>query len=227
MDESSCTVSIVDYGVGNLFSVQHACQSVGLKAEVTSSNSDIAKADAVILPGVGAFGDAMNMLHRLDLVSVLKDAVASGRPFIGICLGMQLLMSHSHEFGHHLGLGMFPGAVIGFADTLGTQPRIKIPQVGWNRMRRTSDQADAWSGTLLDGLPDGVFMHFVHSFYVQPEDVTLTIATTEYGGLHFCSALQWKNVFACQAHPERSGPFGLGVYRNLAAVLHRSRRIPL
>lgn len=224
MGELSGTVAIVDYGVGNLFSVQHACQHVGLKAAVTSSSSDIAVADAVILPGVGAFGDAMNTLHRLDLVSALKDAVASGRPFLGICLGMQLLMSRSHEFGSHLGLDLIPGVVDGFADVLGRQPRLKIPQVGWNRMSRTPDRVDAWSETLLDGVPDGVFMHFVHSFYVQPEDSAVTIATTDYGGLRFCSALQWKNVFACQAHPERSGQFGLAVYRNLAAGLNGSRR---
>jgi glutamine amidotransferase len=215
-------VAIVDYELGNLFSVQHACAHVGLNASVTSSVHEIVAADAVILPGVGAFADAMATLHRLDLVGVLKDTAASGRPFLGVCLGMQLLMSESTEFGRHPGLGLIPGVVEGFADAL-AEPRPKIPHIGWNRMDRPAP--DAWTGTFLQGLPDRAYFHFVHSYFVRPEVADVAIATTEYGGLRFCSALQRNNIFGCQAHPERSGRLGLNVYRNLAAVLHEPDRI--
>jgi glutamine amidotransferase len=216
------TVAIVDYGIGNLFSVQHACRHVGIDAVVTSSSHAIASASAVILPGVGAFGDAMAELRRLDLVGVLRDIAHSGRPFLGICLGMQLLMRESHEFGQHEGLGLVPGVVDGFSDA-GGERRLKIPQVGWNQIYATGARPAGWKGTLLEGLPDGVYMHFVHSYYVRPDEPTWTIAETEYGGIRFCSALQWNNIFACQAHPERSGPLGLAVYRNLASTLQSVR----
>jgi imidazole glycerol-phosphate synthase subunit HisH len=133
-------------------------------------------------------------------------------------------MSESTEFGRHPGLDLIPGVVEGFVGVLGQQPRPKIPHIGWNRMYTVPDDADAWTGTLLEGIPDGVFMHFVHSYYVRPEEADRTIAATEYGGFRFCSALQWKEIFACQAHPERSGPMGLTVYQNLAAVLRVTRQ---
>jgi len=211
-------VAIVDYEMGNLFSVQHACEHAGLEAMVSSSRHEIATADAVILPGVGAFADAMASLQRLDLVSVLKDAAVSGRPFLGVCLGMQLLMSQSTEFGDHEGLGLIPGVVERLESTADWRPRLKIPHVGWNQLHRTPN-VNAWKNTLLDDIPDGVFMHFVHSYYVRPEADARIIATTSYGGRSFCSALAWNRIFACQAHPERSGPLGLVVYRNLAKLL--------
>jgi glutamine amidotransferase len=222
MRDAAGKVAIVDYELGNLFSVQHACAHVGLDALVTSSRREIAQADAVILPGVGAFADAMATLERRDLVGVLKDVAGAGRPFLGICLGMQLLMSESTEFGRSPGLGLIAGGVHGIADVLAA-PRPKIPHVGWNRMYVAAPAADAWTDTLLNGIPNGVYMHFVHSYFVRPEDASLTVAVTEYGGLRFCSALRSHNIFACQAHPERSGPFGLAVYRNLATVLNVTR----
>ena len=201
-------VAIVDYGMGNLFSVQQACAQAGLRAAVCGDPAGLLEADAVILPGVGAFGDAMAELVRRDLVGPLREAVASGKPVLGICLGMQLLMAESHEFGRHNGLNLIEGDVVRLTGS-------KVPQVGWNRIRR-ADQA-SWDGTLLAGVPDGALLYFVHSFYVRPVEAGLALSTTRYGPVEFCSSLRRDNVFACQFHPERSGPAGLALYRNFAA----------
>ncbi len=224
MPEARPRVAIVDYDLGNLFSVEQACRHAGLDVAVTSSREKIETADAVILPGVGAFRDAMATLQRLDLVGPLKDVAASGRPLVGICLGMQLLMTESTEFGNHPGLDLIPGVVESLSDALGS-PRPKIPHVGWSQLARAPrDAGDAWAGTLMDALPDGMYMHFVHSYFVRPALEEAAIAFTRYGDLNFCSALQRNNVFGCQGHPERSGPLGLAVYENLAAVLNATRR---
>jgi glutamine amidotransferase len=218
-------VAVVDYGMGNLFSVKHACEHVGLQASITSSRQEILDADAVILPGVGAFGNAMETLWRLDLVSALQEIAVSSKPLIGICLGMQMLMTESFEFGRHSGLGIISGTVVRFDKPLGPNGVLKVPQVCWNRMYRpeTAVVDDPWVDSLLNSLPNGVFMYFVHSFYVRPEEREVVIATTRYGSIEFCSALRYRNVFACQCHPERSGPFGLKIYRNLASMLNKSR----
>lgn len=215
-------VAIVDYGMGNLFSVKHACGQVGLPAEITSSRHAVLDADAVILPGVGAFGDAMDILRKLDLVDILKEVAASSKPLVGICLGMQLLMTESFEFGHHAGLGIIPGSVVPFESPQAGQRVLKVPEVCWNQMFQVENSGhDPWAGSLLEGLPDGVFMYFVHSFYCQPEDPGLILSQTRYGNIDFCSSLSNRNIFACQCHPERSGPQGLRVYTNLAKLLGR------
>jgi glutamine amidotransferase len=236
-DGRPAQVAIVDYGMGNLFSVQQACGFAGLKSAVTSSTQEILAADAVILPGVGAFGDAMETLKKLDLVSPLLEVAASQKPLVGICLGMQLLMTESYEFGLHRGLGIFQGAVVRLDYTGGSVHRLgssastlpKVPQVGWNRISKvTRDNKNAdhhypgldpWSGSPLAGLADGEYMYFVHSFYPKPEDSSLVLSFTQYGDVEFCSSLMYRNVFACQFHPERSGPQGLQIYRNLASLL--------
>ena len=208
-------VAIVDYGVGNLFSVKHACEYVGMRARITASGEELLEASAVILPGVGAFGDAMAMLGRLDLVSVLREIAGSGKPLIGICLGMQLLMTESHEFGRHQGLGIIRGEVVMFERSVVKD--LRVPHVGWNSIH--PDAAGGWTGSLLEGLGDGEFMYFVHSLYVSPDDSSVALSTTRYGGIEFCSSLKTGNVSAFQFHPERSGPCGLAVYRNLAVQI--------
>lgn len=215
MSERPPEVAIVDYGMGNLFSVQQACERVGLRARIASSPEACAGAAAVILPGVGAFGDAMAALAQLGLADALRDLAASGKPMLGICLGMQLLMSESQEFGRHRGLGIVEGEVVRFDCGL------KVPQVGWNRIHR--DGPGSWDGSWLEGLQDGEHMYFVHSFYVKPADPRVARSRTRYGSVDFCSSLQQGNVLACQFHPERSGPQGLHLYRNLAAWLTRER----
>lgn len=230
MPERVPEVAVVDYGMGNLFSVKHACEQVGMKARIIASEGGILGADAVILPGVGAFGDAVATLERLGLVDVLLEVVASGKPLIGICLGMQLLMTESCEFGHHRGLGIVEGDVVRVEDTAGTSRKFKVPQVGWNGIHREgnvslgcgrSPVSVSWKDTPLDGLADGEYMYFVHSFYVRPLDPNVVLSITRYGSSELCSSLRSGNVFACQFHPERSGLHGLRVYRNLAGWIRR------
>ena len=210
---------IVDYGLGNLFSVQQACQAVGLPTAITCDRKLLLQASAVILPGAGAYGDAMATLRRLDLVGPLKDIAARGTPAIGICLGMQLFMTRSEEFGEHAGLGLIEGSVSRLAPSDGSQ---KIPQVGWNRIsRRPPASGELWDGTPLSGIGEGSLMYFVHSYFAAPLDHSVVLSETDYGGVRFCSSFQKKNIFACQFHPERSGLAGLAIYRNIAAWIRR------
>jgi glutamine amidotransferase len=213
-------VAIVDHGLGNLFSVAQACRTVGLAATITADRGVILRADAVVLPGVGAFGDAMATLRRLDLVGPIRDLAAAGRPLVGICLGVQLLMTESCEFGQHEGLGIIEGHVVPLGQPMESGRRLKVPQVGWNRIAAPGgDATGRWSGTLLDGLPDREFMYFVHSYVVVPAAPSVVLSTTRYGDVEFCSSVRSGRVFACQFHPERSGRKGLEVYRNLRRLL--------
>ena len=224
-------VAIVDYGMGNLFSVKLACESVGLYAVMTSSKQEVLSADAVILPGVGAYGDAMRTLRTLGLMTALQSFVSSGKPLMGICLGIQLLMTEGYEFGRHEGLGIIRGQVVPFDHPVEASGKaLKVPQVGWNRIYGvqgnshpiSTDKAsdNSWSNSLLSGLTNGEYMYFVHSFYVKPEDSEAVLSISRYGHIEFCSSLRYGNIFACQFHPERSGPQGLRIYRNLAASAH-------
>ena len=209
-------VAIVDFGLGNLYSVRHACKKVGLEAEITSSKQAVLDADAVILPGVGAYRDAMQNLHSLGLVNVLRDIAESGKPLLGVCLGMQLLMSESFEFGHYEGLDIIKGSVVNFGHPQENERSLKVPQIGWNRIRKSKDSMD-WNETLLAGIPDHEYMYFVHSYIVVPQDPNIVLSTTRYGDVEFCSSFQKGTVFACQYHPERSGQWGIAIYQNLAA----------
>ena len=213
-------VAIVDYGMGNLFSVKHACDHVGIDAELTTSSEAVRAADAAIVPGVGAFGDAMSTLRTLGMVDALREVAEEGKPIFGICLGLQLLMTESYEFGTHPGLGLVEGTVEFFGEPHDGQRRLKVPQLGWNSLYR-SGEGDPWADTWLRGQRDGVPMYFVHSYYVKPADDATRIATTRYGDVEFCSAVKYRNVFACQCHPERSGPDGLRVYEEFARDLRR------
>jgi glutamine amidotransferase len=223
--------AIVDYGLGNLRSVQNACVAVGLASRITSDRREILDAAAVILPGVGAFGDAMQALTRLDLVAVLQDVADGERPFVGVCLGLQLLMSESEEFGSHRGLDIIPGRVVRFDDPHDESgARLKIPQVGWNRIHRpaagdaSAKTIDPWSNTLLADLPDGGHMYFVHSYVARPANPDDVLSISNYGNIQFCSGLRRGNITAFQFHPERSGRNGLTIYRALAQRLTRERR---
>ncbi|MBI4199956.1 MAG: imidazole glycerol phosphate synthase subunit HisH [Chloroflexi bacterium] len=208
----------MDYGLGNLYSVKQACEHVGLGAAITSSKQEILCSDAVILPGVGAFGDAMASLRRLDLTGVIRDIALSAKPLLGICLGMQLLMTESCEFGRHQGLGIITGTVERLQSSDKGGRRLKVPQVGWNHIWRVRE----WTGTPLGGLGDGDFMYFVHSYYVSPADTGMILSVSRYGVTQFCSSLQRRNIFACQFHPERSGQPALRIYHNLKALLEKA-----
>ena len=204
----------------NLFSVKKACESVGLKASITSEGEDIMDADAAILPGVGAFGAAIENLKRLSLIDTISDFIKSGKPFMGICLGMQLLFTESEEFGEHEGLDIVKGRVVKFPiiDDGGVKGR--VPQVGWNEIRRPSPLAEHfWNKTPLAGIRDGGFMYFVHSYYCRPEDENIVLSTTRYNGIEYCSSILHENIFASQFHPEKSGSNGLEIYRNWVSYI--------
>jgi imidazole glycerol-phosphate synthase subunit HisH len=210
------TVAIIDYGLGNLFSVRQACEHSGLKAHITSEPSEITAADAVILPGVGAFSDAMDNLRALDLVSVIKDVAESGTPLLGICLGMQLLLDSSSEFGSSVGLGLVRGTVVQFPDP-SPGATFKVPQVGWNRVYQNEQPScpDDVS-PMMTGVPDGAYMYFVHSFYTAPDESRVVTLFSNYADITFCSGIRSENIIGFQFHPERSGPVGLRIYRNFA-----------
>lgn len=214
-------VAIVDYGMGNLFSVKQACEYAGLPAAITASKEEVLRADGVILPGVGAFGDAMETLRQLDLASPLREIAHSGVPLMGICLGMQLMMSESFEFGQHQGLNLFQGKVIRFEKPRDGARVLKVPEVGWNIIYPADNRSRAlWDFSPLRGVPDQAYMYFVHSFYCVPEDPKSRVSLSRYGHIEFCSSVKAGNIFACQFHPERSGPCGLQVYCNFAAMVY-------
>jgi glutamine amidotransferase len=213
-------IAIIDYGMGNLFNVQCACASVGLQSVVTADKKVIQASRGMILPGVGAFGDAMNNLKKLDLVSVIKDHVAEGKPFFGICLGIQLLLTESEEFGAHKGLDIIKGRVVRFRNRDENNRLIKVPQVGWNQVHRSSKE-DA----MLQGVADGEYMYFVHSYYAVPEDKGVALTMTDYEGTKYCSSLLKGSIFATQFHPEKSGVEGLKIYQNWAELFQAEEKV--
>jgi glutamine amidotransferase len=216
---SAPRVAIVDYGTGNLFNVRRACHHVGLPAELTTDPESVLAADAIILPGVGAMPHAMRALREGGLADAVRESVGKGTPFLGVCLGMQLLMSHGSEFEEHAGLGLIPGRVVRFPARNSDGAPLKVPHIGWNAVRRNPVVAEPWSNTPLDGLSDGAYMYFVHAYVVVPDDPSVSIATTDHSGVEFCSALRYQNIVGCQFHPERSGRDGLTIYENFARDL--------
>jgi glutamine amidotransferase len=210
-------VAIVDYGMGNLYSVQRACDHAGLRAAITGSPDEVLQADAVILPGVGAMPDAMRALDASGLSEALREQAARGTLLFGVCLGMQLLMGEGSEFGVHRGLGLVPGSVRRFEGVHADGAPLKVPHIGWNAVWPAPDRS--WHGTALETTPEGTYLYFVHSYYVMPEDPDVAIAWSRYGEVTFCSAIASGNVFGCQFHPERSGPQGLRIYRQVARLL--------
>lgn len=221
-------IVIVDYGMGNLFSVKHACRKVGADAIISSNPVDLREAAGIILPGVGAFGDAMEALRRHRLVDALQRAVEDGKLLLGICLGMQLLMQRSYEFGEHQGLGLVPGKVIRLQNPTSDTGKLKVPHVGWSQLKLVQLASATSNGSILEGIPDGSYMYFVHSYHVCPENRAIIVATTKYGDVEFCSVIQYQNIYGVQFHPERSGPFGLKLYSNFySAVLHRANLLEI
>lgn len=199
---------IVDYGMGNLRSVQKAFEHLGVAAEFTTNPRDLASADRVILPGVGAFRDAIAELKRLDFVKAIQDYVASGKPFLGICLGLQLLFDVSYEDGEYEGLGIVPGKVVRFS----SRPDLKVPHMGWNSL--TIAQPDC---PLFQEIDPGAHVYFVHSYHVVPTDPAVVAATSDHGG-PFVAAIAKGNLMATQFHPEKSQKIGLQLLKNFAAV---------
>ncbi|WDP89766.1 MAG: imidazole glycerol phosphate synthase subunit HisH [Desulfobacter sp.] len=208
-------VAIIDYKMGNLFSVTNACRHVGLDPVVTLDQSQIMAADGVILPGVGAFAKAMDQLTRLNLISVIKESIGRKKPFLGICLGMQLLFSTSEEFEKTDGLDIIKGKVVKFP-TGYNGARVKVPQIGWNRIR---GGAFAKPAPVMAGIDDDEFMYFVHSYYCIPDREEDILTTTRYGSTTYCSAVMHDNIIATQFHPEKSAEKGILFYKNWANLV--------
>lgn len=209
-------IAIVDYGMGNLRSVEKGFLKVGIDVRVTNKPEVIERADGVVLPGVGAFRDCMRELTNLKLIDVLVDAIKKGKPYLGICLGLQVLFSESGEFGRCPGLDIFKGKVVRFpvGDDSCRESRLKVPHMGWNEITIKRNNP------LLEGVPDRSYLYFVHSFYVVPEDGSIVSTVTDYG-IEFTSTIWKDNVFATQFHPEKSQSVGLSILKNFGGVVGR------
>jgi len=200
---------IIDYGLCNLLSVYNALKFIGIDSHVSADPESLRKADIAILPGVGAFEDGMNGMRERGLIEAVYDFVKTGRPFLGICLGMQLLMSKSYEFGEHQGLGLIEGEVLPFKTSRGSSGYTgKVPHIGWNSLHRKDC---LWEGTVLSSLNEGAEMYFVHSFYVAPYSPKNILAETQYADTRFCSVVFKDNIYGCQFHPEKSAHYGLRI----------------
>ena len=199
-------IGIIDYGVGNLFSLCSSCRAIGEEAFVSGHAAELSKADRLILPGVGAFADAAEKLRTTGMADFVRTQAAEGKPLLGICLGMQLLFEKSYEYGCHEGLGLLAGQVVPMAGRLPKE--LKIPHMGWNAL-------EVRGGRLLEGL-DGQYVYFVHSFFAEGCEASLA-AVTEYG-IPITAAVEQGNVFGCQFHPEKSGNVGLSILRKFAGI---------
>lgn len=205
-------ITIVDYGRGNLWSVQNGFARVGAEAQVSGDPDVVAKADAVVFPGVGAFRDCMQNLGAAGLDEALRQVIAKGRPVLAICVGMQALLAESEEFGRTSGLAILEGTVQRFVVTSSPDVRpLKVPHMGWNQLHIQRDCP------LLNGIPDGAYAYFVHSYYAVPEDPEVVVAQTDYGA-SFASVLWRDNLYATQFHPEKSQTHGLRILQNFAAL---------
>lgn len=198
-------IAVIDYGLGNLFSLTSSLKALGAEAVVTADSSVISQAERLILPGVGAFGDAMSRLKDIGLDKVLQEQAALGKPLMGICLGMQILFEHGYEYGHHQGLGLIPGQVVSLEEALQQAGyALKIPHMGWNSLDISQPEC-----ALMKKSRQGDFVYFVHSFYAQA-DAKYLVATAEYG-IDVPAVVNNGNVYGCQFHPEKSGRVGLNI----------------
>jgi glutamine amidotransferase len=205
-------IAIVDYGRGNLWSVQNGFAQVGVHAQVSADPEIIAQAEGLVFPGVGAFRDCMQNLTASGLDQALREVIDAGRPVLAICVGMQVLLTDSEEFGLSQGLAIIPGQVRRFPDTIaGQTARLKVPHMGWNQLHFLRPCP------LLEGIPNGAFTYFVHSYYATPADPRVVVANTDYG-VDFASVLWHDNLYATQFHPEKSQAYGLRLLRNFAAL---------
>jgi len=205
-------IAVVDYGMGNLRSVQKALEKVGYTVLVTSDAQQILNARSIVLPGVGAFKDCIHNLEKLNLVEPILKSIKKGKPFLGICLGLQILFTESEEFGKTPGLNLVKGKVLSLSRKSKTaHPRLKVPHMGWNSLSIKKNSP------LFSGIEDGSFFYFVHSYYVVPDDKGIVTTTTSYG-IEFVSSIQKGNIYACQFHPEKSQQVGLKLLSNFGKV---------
>jgi len=197
--------AIIDYGVGNLFSLTQSLKAIGSDAVVTNKEDEIRKADRIILPGVGAFEDAVKKLYSTGLVQVIMNEVSNGKPLLGICLGMQLLFDKSFEYGEHKGLGLIPGEVVPLEGAI--NPALKVPHIGWNKLNKTDIDEP-----LFNNLTQDSYVYYVHSFYEKTDKKYIT-GVSEYG-IEVTGSVRYKNVIGMQFHPEKSGRTGLSILKS-------------
>lgn len=209
-------VAIVDYKLGNLFSVKQVCEKVGFQADITANVETISAADMVILPGVGAFGAAMENLNKSGIIQPLKDFVSIGKPFVGICLGMQLMLSKSNEFGTHSGLGFIAGETRKFPTMDKNSDPFPVPQIQWNQINLSPNLKHK---DFFKFLKNESYMYFVHSYYCIPQDEGTIISTTKYAGIEYPSIIQKENCIGIQFHPEKSGVEGIKIYEKLKQLV--------
>jgi len=206
-------IAVIDYEIGNLRSVQKALQRVGGDARLITTPAELARADKVVLPGVAAFGDAMEELRSLKLVEPLRKAIAEGMPYLGFCLGLQLLFDVSYEDGEHEGLRVLPGKVVRFefAEQQAGGKRLSVPHMGWNQIHTRGECP------MLAGIDDGAYVYYAHSYHVVPDEQAVVATTTDYGH-DFVSSVRHENVFATQFHPEKSQAVGLKLLENFIRI---------
>ena len=209
-------IAIIDYGIGNVRSIMNAFDNQGADVFLTNSKDEILKSDGLVLPGVGTFSHGMNNLECYDLVDVIKKYVVLDKPFMGICLGMQLLFEESEEFGQTSGLGLISGKVVKLPTK--DDDNEKLPHVSWNELNVKSAQ---WTNTILENIEEGSDMYFVHSFVAQPKDSDNVLSITEYSNHNFCSSVNKGNIYGCQFHPEKSGKTGLKVIKNFIRICEK------
>jgi glutamine amidotransferase len=203
-------IVIIDYGMGNLRNVQKGFERIGIEAKLTRNKKEIERASGVVLPGVGAFKDCMENLKKYGLIEPLFKSIQKGKPYLGICLGLQILFSESEEFGYHQGLGLIEGKVVKFRP----DPEHKVPHMGWNTVEKEKDIP------LLEGIESGDFFYFVHSYYVRPKETECISTFTQYGE-PFVSSIWKENLFATQFHPEKSQQKGLRILENFVKSIPR------
>ena len=208
-------IAVIDYQLSNMFSIKNALSILGFEVEVTSDYSTILSCDGAILPGVGSFPEAINNIKELNLDGAIKDFIASGKTFVGICLGFQLLFDKSDEIEDTLGLGILPGEVKSFS---ALNDRIRVPHVGWNNVKKKQMLNINNNLNPLKKFNDEEYFYFIHSCYVKPMDNNDIYTSTQYGGIDFCSSILKENIFACQFHPEKSGKKGI---RILSEIFNR------
>lgn len=205
-------IAVIDYKMGNLRSVAKAFEIVGAKVKVTNKPANLRKAKALILPGVGAFSAGMSHLRKMNLIPEIYEAVKEQKPFLGICLGLQLLFAGSEEHGRHLGLNVIPGRVVRFKSDL------KIPHMGWNTITKVKSVKLKVQSELLKSVPENSYFYFVHSYYVKPKEKDIMLATTEYGQ-EFASIVARDNIYGIQFHPEKSSDLGLKILENFCRIV--------